>query len=308
MNYPEIFKKAWAMTTKHRYLRVLGTLASLFATLIGVWRIRYVLPTPIGTGRDIWSYLQTNTASPIVYAVLLLLGLGFIYLFAFIFGVISEGGIISAIAKMEDQQVELNFSKTISFGIQSFLSLTEYRVLTNAFHIGSYIVYILLIRFYLRIYFPENTIISDFAPLLIFIGVLVTIATIFLNYADYHLVIHKSSVVESIKKSTTLVLFHFQETLLISVLLLLMVVRTLLNMLLIFALPAIAVYIITFTQILLPATIALAVALTFVVLIFIWSVIISGTLTVFTTAVWTLTFLELEKKKEHKILQSEPDE
>jgi hypothetical protein len=199
-------------------------------------------------------------------------------------------------------------SKTISFGIQSFLSLTEYRVLTNAFHIGAYIMYVLLVRFYLRIYFPESTLISDFMPVIVIIGILVTISTIFLTYADYHLVIHKSQVIESIKKSATLVLFHFQETLLISVLLLLMVIRALLNMLLIFALPAIAVYIISFTQKLLPDTIALAVALTFIVVIFIWSVIISGTLLVFTTAVWTISFMELEKKKEHKILQSEPDE
>jgi hypothetical protein len=86
-----------------------------------------------------------------------------------------------------------------------------------------------------------------------------------------------------------------------------MVIRTLLNLLLIFGLPAIAVYIITFTQVLLPQTAAMAVAGTFVILIFFWSVIITGTLTVFTTAVWTLTFLELEKKQEHKILMSEPD-
>ncbi len=308
MNYPEIFKQAWSMTSQNRYLRVLGTIASLFATLIGLIRIRYILPTPIGTGTDIWYYLQNNTTSPITYAVLIVLGIGLTYLLAFVFGIISEGGIISAIAKMHDQQVQLNLSKTISFGIQSFLSLTEYRVLTNAFHIGAYIMYVLLIRFYLRIYFPESTLISDFMPVIVIIGILVTITTIFLTYADYHLVIHKSQVIESIKKSATLVLFHFQETLLISVLLLLMVIRALLNMLLIFALPAIAVYIISFTQKLLPDTIALAVALTFIVVIFIWSVIISGTLLVFTTAVWTISFMELEKKKEHKILQSEPDE
>lgn len=308
MNYPEIFKRAWAMTSENRYLRILGTIASLFATLIGMWRIRYILPTPVGTGSDVWHYLVTNTNAPITYAVLLVLGLGLTYLLAFVFGVISEGGIISAIAKMYDQHVELNLSKTISFGIQSFLSLTEYRILTNAFHIGSFITWILLARFYLRIYFPESTLIGDFMPVIVIIGILITITTIFLTYADYHLVIHKAQVIDSIKKSTTLVLFHFQETLLISVLLLLMVVRALLNMLLIFALPAIAVYIISFTQLILPATIALAVALTFIVILFIWSVIISGTLTVFTTAVWTISFMELEKKKEHKILQSEPDE
>ena len=133
------------------------------------------------------------------------------------------------------------------------------------------------------------------------------LTTILLNYADYHLVIHKSSVVDSIRKSCLLVVFHLQETLLITVLLVLMVIRTLLNLLLIFGLPAIAVYIITFTQVLLPQTAAIAVAGTFVILIFFWSVIITGTLTVFTTAVWTLTFLELEKKQEHKILMSEPD-
>lgn len=308
MNYPEIFKRAWAMTSENRYLRVLGTIASLFATLLGIWRIRYILPTPIGTGIDVWHYLVANTNAPITYAILLVLALGITYLLAFVFGVISEGGIISAIAKMYDQHVELNLSKTISFGIQSFLSLTEYRVLTNAFHIGSFITWVLLARFYLRIYFPDSTLIGDFMPVIVIIAILITITTIFLTYADYHLVIHKAQVIDSIKKSTTLVLFHFQETLLISVLLLLMVVRALLNMLLIFALPAIAVYIISFTQLILPATIALAVALTFIVIIFIWSVIISGTLTVFTTAVWTLSFMELEKKKEHKILQSEPDE
>ncbi|MBI4835674.1 MAG: hypothetical protein HY817_00270 [Candidatus Abawacabacteria bacterium] len=307
MNYPEIFKKAWHITTEHRYLRVLGSLASLFAMLIGILRIRYIWPTPIGTGRDIWQYLLTHTANPLGWAILIGVALLALYALAFIFNVISEGGIISAIAKMYDHQAQLNFSKTVSLGLQSFLPLTEFRVLTNAFHIGSYILYILLFRFYLNIYLPGNTIIQDFMPLLIIFGVIITLTTILLNYADYHLVIHKSSVIDSIRKSSLLVVFHLQETLLITLLLILMVIRTLLNLLLIFGLPAIAVYIATFTQVLLPYTAALAVAATFVILLFIWSVIISGTLTVFTTAVWTLTFLELEKKQEHKILMSEPD-
>lgn len=307
MNYPEIFKKAWAITTEHRYLRTLGSIASLFALLVGAFRIRYILPTPIGTGRDVWQFLQMNTENPLGYAVLLGFGLIFLYGLAFVLNIVSEGGIISAIAKMSDHQAELNLSKTISLGLQSFLPLTEFRVLTNAFHIGSYILYVLLIRFYLNVYLPGNTIIQDFMPFIIIFGIIILFTTVFLNYADYHLVIHKSTVVDSIRKSTLLVVFHFQETLLITLLIILMIIRTLLNLLLIFGLPAIAVYIATFTQVILPQTAAIAVAVTFVVLVFIWSVIISGTLTVFTNAVWTLTFLELEKKQEHKILMSEPD-
>lgn len=308
MNYPEIFRQAWAITTQHRYLRTLGTIASLFAILVGCLRIRYILPQPIGTGMDVWIFLQQNTDSPILYAILLLLGLGLMYALTFIFGVISEGGMISAITKIYDHNAELNISKTISFGIQSFLSLTEYRVLTNVFQISHFIIYILLVRFYLRIYLPQSTILQELTPFLIVLGIIITLATILLNYAEYHLIIHKAQVIDSIKKSATLVLFHFQETLLITLLIVLMTIRSLITMLLIFALPAIAIYIITFTKILLPENIALAVALTFVILLFIWSVMISGTLMVFTNAVWTISFLELEKKKEHKILLSEPDD
>lgn len=307
MNYPEIFKKAWQITTENRYLRVLGSIASLFAILIGVPRIRYILPTTVGTVHDVWVFLQQNTENPLGYAILLVLGALIIYGLAFIFNIISEGGIISAIAKMHDHQAQLNLSKTISLGLQSFLPLTEFRVLTNAFHIGAYILYILLFRFYLNVYLPGNTIIHDFMPLLIVFGVIILGTTILLNYADYHLVIHKSTVIDSIRKSGLLVIFHLQETLLITLLIVLMIVRTLLNLLLIFGLPAIAVYIVTFTQAFLPPTAALAVGITFVVLLFIWSVIVTGTLMVFTTAVWTLTFMELEKKQEHKILMSEPD-
>src|SRR3972149_3539937 len=267
MNYPEILKQAWAMTTEHRYLRILGTIASLFATLLGIWRIRYVLQEPVLTGGEVWSWLQENTNNPLGWAITIV----------------------------------------IALGLQSFLPLTEFRVLTNIFHIGAFILYVLFFRFYINYFFPNNTIVQDLSPLLIFLAIVIAVTTLLLTYADYHLVIYKSSVFESIRKSVTLVIFHFRETLLMSVLILLVAIKTILNVLLIFAIPALAVYVVTFTQLFLPATIALAIGITFAVMLFYWAVVIVGTLLVFTTAVWTLTFMELEKKQEHKILKNEPD-
>src|SRR3990172_5263163 len=307
MNYPEILKQAWAMTTEHRYLRILGTIASLFATLLGIWRIRYVLQEPVLTGGEVWSWLQENTNNPLGWAITIVIVLGAIYLVAFLLSVLSEGGLISDIEKIYDQKVELDLSKTIALGLQSFLPLTEFRVLSNIFHIGAFILYVLIFRFYINYFFPNNTIVQDLSPLLIFLAVVIAVTTLLLTYADYHLVIYKSSVFESIRKSVTLVIFHFRETLLMSVLILLVAIKTILNVLLIFAIPALAVYVVTFTQLFLPATIALAIGITFAVMLFYWAVVIVGTLLVFTTAVWTLTFMELEKKQEHKILKNEPD-
>ncbi len=307
MNYPEIVKLAWTLTTEHRYLRVLGTVASLFATLLGIWRVRYVLQQPILTAGEVWHWLQENTHSPVGWAITIVVILAVIYLVAFLLSVLSEGGLISAIAKIYDQKTELDFSKTIALGLQSFLPLTEFRLLTNIFHIGAFILYILFFRFYIYYFFPDSTVVQDVSPLLIFLAIVISITTLLLTYADYHLVIHKSSIFESIQKSITLVIFHFRETLLISVLILLVAIKTILNVLLIFAIPAIAVYVVAFTQIFLPPTLALAIGITFAVMLFYWAVVIVGTLLVFTTAVWTLTFLELEKKQEHKILKNEPD-
>lgn len=313
MRYPDLIKKAWHLTVDHKYLINIGILSSVFALLIGFVRVRYILPTPTGTVMDVYEFLQNNTNNPIIYATIVIILYGIIYIAAMFTNVLADGALISGIAKIESQKIRLSFGKCISLGLHAFLPLVEFKVVTSLLNIGNFIMYILLIRFYVRYYSityggGESDILSSFYPILIVAAILIAVISVFLTYGEYNLVIHRAGIFKSIKRSITLVIFHMSETILITVLVVLITIRALINILLIFLVPGIIVVLVEYLSLKVSLTISISIGAFIAVAIFWFAVKIAGTLNAFTTAVWTLTFLELDQRKEHKVLTSEEDD
>jgi len=308
MRYQDLIRKSWQLTQEHHYLNIWGILMALFTLLVGVLRLRYFFTDPAITVMTIWEYIQGNFENP-VFVMIIVEGTWLsIYLFSFIVSNLSDGALIASIAKIESQQVRLSFTKSLALGLHSLLRVIEYNMVTSLFKISHLIVYILLIRFQLKIYMDgwdfwgENYI--WLIPILIFVAIL----SLFMTYGEYDLIIHKRGVFKSIRNSINLVIFHLSETLLMTTLLLLITIRTILNIVLIFVVPALVASLISYLSINISMALAIGVGSTVALIIFWFSVKISGALHIFTTALWTMTYLDLDSRKDHKILATEKDE
>lgn len=308
MRYQDIIKRAWIITQEHRYLRAFGTMTSVFFLLIGLSRVRYILPQPIGTFHDIQAWISGWTDDPMPWLIAFYSFVVIVYLASFITHILSEGGMVAAIAKIEKRGETLTFGRTFALGMHFFLPLVEYGALTSLFDISRYIIVILLVRFYARVYgIYQDTILYSFPWFFVFLGVFIAIISFLLTYAQYHLVIRKAGIIASIKKSITLVTFHFGETFFVALLVGLITVRALINLILVFLIPLLVYYFISFATALVSFNIALAIGSTLGLVLFWFAARISGVLMVFTTAVWTLMYLHLDELKADVVLEDEEE-
>lgn len=311
MKIPDIIRESWRMTVDHKYLVSLGTFASIFTLLLGVYRLRLLAPEPIFTLTDILGYFESHTDQPYVYFGGYLAVYGLIYLGFFLTNIIVEGGLIATIAKIKIQNVRLSFSRGLSLGMHSFLPLTEYRILTNLFNVGHIVLYFLFFRYYLRYFLDADRAAEILEPLwwvLLFVLVIVGIISVFLTYGEYSLVVYRTGVLKSIRKSITLVIFHLGETVLIMLLVSLIFLRAVINLVLIFLIPAFVGYLIVHFSTFMPFNILVAIGGIVTIVIFYFTARITGALYAFTTAVWTLTYLELEARKEYAILPGQEEQ
>jgi len=152
-----------------------------------------------------------------------------------------------------------------------------------------------------------EAIITPLIPVFIIAGILITIISVFLTYGEYNLVVFRQGVFRSIKKSMTLVIFHFGETLLITLLISLIFIRAVVNVILIIIVPGFVAFLFSHFIAFVPFPILLSVGGIFVLIGFYFIARITGTLTAFITAVWTLTFIELESRKEYAIVPGQSD-
>ena len=215
MQYQNLVRKAWQLTQEHHYLSRWGILASIFTLLTGVLRMRYFFTEPAITITTIWEYINNHFDNPISVMIMVETAWLSIYLFAFLIHNLSDGALISAVAKIDTQKIKLSFAKSFSLGLQAFLRITEYNAVTNLFKISHVIVYVLYLRFMLIIYMDGWDFVAENYFWLIPIGIFLSILSLFMTYGEYDLVIKKNGVFTSIRNSMTLVTFHLGETLLI---------------------------------------------------------------------------------------------
>ena len=308
MTYQDIIKRAWVITQEHKYLRAFGTVTSIFFLLIGILRVRYILPEPVGTMQDIsqWLHDAEFVDNPTPWLVTYIVLIGIIYIFFFFTHILAEGGLIASIAKIEKRNMTLSFSKTFALGMHFFLPVVEYRAVTALFDVTRFIVMILFFRFYGRVYgFYEDSVIQNMWGLILFAGIVISIMAFFLIYAEYHLIIRKAGIIKSIRKSMTLVTFHFSETLMIAILMSLIIVRALINLLLVFLIPVAIYYLTNFITLQLSSIVAVAIGGTVGLVLFWFAARIAGVLLVFVTAVWTLMYLKIEDQKDYEIFEGD---
>lgn len=125
--------------------------------------------------------------------------------------------------------------------------------------------------------------------------IIALVANVLFVYVKFFLVLRQMHVGEAIRASARFVVRYFAETFVVFVLLIIIALRVLLNIVLVFVIPALVTSILVFfVHALIGYQVAIMAVLTVIMLIVAsW---IYGNFLIFTQAVWELTFLELEKK------------
>ncbi|MCC7432143.1 hypothetical protein IT412_01315 [Candidatus Peregrinibacteria bacterium] len=303
MNYKEIVAEAWQFTQTNKRLAVwYGAVPAFFTTLIGMCYIVYQYYAFLSSqlfqhwnrsflslvATTVLDFIKTHTgmiAPLLVLAVIIALGY-------FIIPVICQGALIQMIARRKNGQ-QVPGRKGFNYGFITFLPLFEYRLFVQTFSIFS--------LFSMTATATRNfgwKVLWILIPIFIFLVIVALIVAILFTYSEFFIVIDGESVFSSIAKSVGLVTRHLEETVLLTILMLIISLRIIIQILFVLIIPAAGigvVYLLAAAN--LPTLGLLLGSLLALVGVGVASYL-NGIVHTFAMAVWTFTFLHLTSKTE----------
>ncbi len=303
MNYRQIIADSWRYTQNHKRLIVwFGFLPSIFTTTVGVGYIAYQFfafknsylfsEADHGFLEEVLSFMWGFIQEHVSWTVPLIIAASIFGIFYFLFPTLAKASAIQVIARNKNGQ-PAGVGTGLKHGIMSFLSLFEYHLLIKTFAFFSILIEM---SFVLRNLGPA------IFKLLLPVFVLFMIMGFFLNllfiYTDFFIVVDDDGVFESMKKSAKLVVTHWKHTFLVTLLMLMIGIRIIIQAIMVFLIPALIVLITGYiTTIALPVT-GLIVGLIVGGIVLIVAAYLNGIVDIFSYAVWTFTFLDLSSEKE----------
>lgn len=308
MKYRAIIGEAWLITQENKKLIWwFAFVPSLLTFLVSMVYIVY-------QGFSLWTspYIRSDATESHLFSTLLRKGLElfnqnpslgvFCVVLAaiavityFMLPVFTQGALIQLVARKRAGE-EISVARGISYGFNRFLQLFEYHTFIKTF---SLVGIITEASFAFRIFGPEPFKIFGWIFLL-FLAVAVFLSLL-LTYAEYYVVIDKENVFSSIIKSSGLVIRQWHHTLFMLLLMAVIIVRIALNLLVAVLVPAlIFAPIFFFTSITLAKIGVIIGAIAGAIILYFASYFL-GVFHVFTTSVWTFTFLDLTKAESNAI-------
>ena len=298
MNYRQIVAEAWQFTQDNRRIALgYGAFPSIFTTIVGIGYIVYqyysfassklfqhwdrsFLQIVFSTGIDFLGAHRGLIVPLLVAAVILALCYFFV-------PVLCEGALIQLIARRRNgQQVEGR--KGVTFGLMSFLPLLEYRLFIQTFSIFS--IFSIIGTSLRNLGWSALAIIL---PIFLIVLVAALFMAVFLTYTEFYIVIDGEGVFTSVAKSANLVVKHLEETLLLTILMLIIGIRIIIQILFVLLIPAVVVgvvYVLTLYNL---PNLGLALGAGLGVIGVLVASYLNGIIHTFAIAVWTFTFLEL---------------
>lgn len=299
MQYRAIIAEAWELTHAERGLLPFGTIPAFFAVLVGVGFVLYqyiLFQTSPFFGHADLSWLSSLIDPALAFfqshGGLLALAIIFILITAagfLLLPALTDSSLIALVAGIK-QGKETSTRAGLVAGMSRFLPMFELRAVTAVFSFAELLTILLMA---LRIFGPSS-------GLFIFFGVLAFLSlTVYLlfTYAEQFLVLRGKGVMESLAASASLVVSSIDHTFFILSLLLLIFIRSLINVVLLFLIPGLIIFIAGLFVGQLAFMVALIFASLLGFLVLLLTAYLMGTLHVFTKAAWTLTFLHLEAER-----------
>jgi len=297
--YIDLIVQAWDTTIEGKNLIWYGFIPALFGILFGIfYAIFQYLSLKFQAD---YNFLNNNKfLSNIIDFVLR--DFNTVFIFSIFFIILSllyiivppicQGSLTAVLAKMAKNKKNVRMRDGLSHGLISFLPLIKYHAITGPFSI--FLIFSTSMLIYRT--FGVN-VLKMVIPIYIAFFIFSTVLLFFFTYAEYFIIIRNEKPFSSITKSSKLVLMHWEETFLLLILMFLIATRTIINILLIIGIPSLVFFLggLLFTSnytmdIVLFVSLAIGVVIIFIAS---W---INGFLTIFSTAVWTFTFLKIENE------------
>lgn len=303
MNYKTLIAEAWKYTQSRKKLILwYGFLPSIFTTTAGILYVLYqffsIKQSPLFENAEhsflydvsmfAWDIVQSSGA----YMVPLIVSTVVVLIMYLLLPTFCQGGAIQIIARHRNGQ-KVGISEGVKYGFMPFLKLFEYHILIKSFGIVAIVgemAFVLrnlgLETFYLLM------------PLFVVIFLIGLLLSLLFAYADMFIIIDNEGVMSSIKKSTKLVVMNWQHTFLITILMLIIGVRIILQVFIVLAVPGLIFLVGGYLAITSIPYLTFILATLVGVIALLLAAYLAGVVNIFAYAVWTYTFLSLVEKKE----------
>lgn len=303
MKYRQIIADSWKFTQSNKKLIYwFGVFPSLLTTTIGVGYLTYqffafkksflfdnaktsFLHDVVNFGWDFVSGHATLTVPLVVVAII-------IAILWMVVPTLTKASAIQAIARSKNNQ-KSGVGVGLKYGLMAFLPLFEFHLLVKTFTPMSIVTEM---GFVLRNL--GSDIFKMLSPVFIVILIVAFVLMLLFTYADLYIIIDDEGVLSSMKKSAKLVILNWQHTVLITILMIIIGVRIVIQAFLIFLVPAVALFTAGYLATLALEITALIIAGVVGLLGLVLAVYLGGVVDIFSYTVWTYTFLEMTSKKE----------
>jgi len=303
MNYKTLISEAWKYTQSNKKLIFwFGFIPSIFTTSAGIVFVLYqffsIKKSPLFDNAEhgflydvaIFAVDVLKGSGPLL--VPLIVASVVVVIVYLLLPTLCQGGAIQVIARHRNGQ-NVKVSEGVKYGLLSFLRLFEYHLLIKSF---SLVAIFGEMAFVLR-----NMGLNTFKlmlPLFILIFVIGLVLTLLFTYADLYIVIDDEGVMPSIKKSVKLVIMNWQHTFLITILMLIIGVRIILQIAFVLLVPGLIFLVAGYLTAVSVPYLTLAIVIIVGVTALLLASYFGGIINIFAYAVWTYTFLHLVEKQE----------
>ncbi len=306
MKYAEIIHNSWELTTGNPKLKWLVFVPSFVAVLVFVLEICWQLYVYLEEFGAIDSMINFTEIKGIFHFLsehnLLLLAI-FAVIFILFFAFIVPSWVIASLVLSVKQKIEapekycsVRLKMIEAFGY--FFRLFELHAVLGIFSVWSFALFMATFFRYFH-----DSFFQVLWPALLIYFFFTIVVTVFTSFAAYFLICENHDVTTSIKKSFGLVMLNFGRTLSIILLMFLVNFRVILNVILILLVP-IGLFA-AFSYFSNSFILVLAVILGVFLLAF--TAYLTAILEVFSTAVWTESFLQMRKDQEALIAVAIPE-
>lgn len=305
MDYRKLISESWSYTQSHKSLiRWFGFFPAIFTTTVGAWYIFYqffafkkswifdnanesFFEEMVGL---IWDFITGHvslTVPLIIFGVIFLI-------FYLLLPTVAMAGAIQTIARNRNGQ-EAGVGTGLRHGIMSFLPLIEYHLLIKTF---SFFAILIEMSFVVRNLGP--VIFQFLLPVFVVFVFLSIFLTLLFTFTDFFIVVDGDKVFESMKKSAKLVITHWKHTFLITLLMIIIGLRIVIQAVLVFLIPALVVFLMGYLTTLAFASASVIYIVGGVVggVGLLLSAYLNGIVDIFAYSVWTFAFLDLTNEEE----------
>lgn len=303
MSYRQLIQEAWAFTQNNKKLVIwYGFLPAIFTTTVGVIYLTYQFfafkksylfdNAQQSFLSDVFHFATVFIKAHLNFTLPVIIFCAIFLVIYLLFPTAAQAAAIQYIARKKNGQ-EMSVGGSMRHGILRFLPLFEYHLMIKTFGI-----FTLLFEAGFVLRNLGMDLFQIMLPLFIIIFIFGIILTLLFTYADFFIVIDREPIITSIKKSMKLVIYHWQKTFFVSLLMIIIGVRIILQVFLLLLIPSMLIFVGGYVATFALAKIGIIIGGILSISALLFASYLTGAVDVFSYVVWTFTFLDLTSQKE----------